>query len=731
MSKKTPAFQSYKLLAWLDDEPMSGYDIKKKVTTAEQLFGSESNSQIYPILKQLEDTIDTCSGRTVALKFYVEKGFLDHAPYAMNALKRAMRWDETVYGREYDLDIYMVVAVSDFSMGAMENKGLNIFNTKCALANRDIATDSDFISVEAVIAHEYFHNWSGNRVTCRDWFQLTLKEGLTVFREYHFSMDMTSQSYMRIAQVDRMRQVQFIEDAGPMSHAIREQSYMEIDNFYTMTVYEKGAEVIGMIRSLIGSDLFRQGCDLYFERHDGSAVTTEDFVQAMVDVSGRDLTQFQRWYDQAGTPTVTVNQHYCTDSREWTLEIAQSCQRLSHHRPAFPFHIPFRVGAMDSSGEPMLLTQKDSNSDAQESIILELTEPQHVFVFEDVPSQPIPSLLRDFSAPVHVRYDYSDDELSALMLHDTDAVACCDAGRLLMFRAIERCAKQHKAGDTMELDVTLLNTIQCVMKKESMDLYLKTRLIAIPPLMLLLQKNQAINLTDWFVARCFVIESLATACEALWWNAYPQYHEEGEYELTMPAISKRALKNSCLFFLVATKQAKFKELALEQFSSHANMTCVMGALSALNYSDSDARTAALSQFHDRWQHEPLVLDKWLSLHATVNAPRCYDDVCSLLDHPSYQSTNPNNVYALIRGFVANTFYFHSLDGSGYQFISDQVKLMDTINPLVASNLARSFLSWKTVDAQRSALMKQQLESLLQQPKLSTNVYEIISRCVDA
>ena len=283
----------------------------------------------------------------------------------------------------------------------------------------------------------------------------------------------------------------------------------------------------------------------------------------------------------------------------------------------------------------------------------------------------------------------------------------------------------------MELDVTLLSAIQSVIKKQSMDLYLKTHLVAIPPLMSLLQKNQSINLTSWFAGRCFVVESLAAACETLWLNTYKQYHEEGEYVLAMPAISKRALKNSCLFFLVATGKAKYKDIAMQQFLSHANMTCVMGALSALNYADSGARTAALSQFHDRWQHEPLVLDKWLSLHATVNAPRCYDDVCGLLDHPSYQPTNPNNVYALIRGFVANTYYFHSLDGSGYQFISDQVKLMDAINPLVASNLARSFLSWKTVDAQRSALMRQQLESLLQQPKLSTNVYEIISRCVDA
>ena len=672
----------------------------------------------------IEDTFTTCSGRCVDLRFYLEKGFREQGHFALDALKRAMRWDEEVYRREYDLDIYMVVAVSDFTMGAMENKGLNIFNTSAVLAQPDTATDDNYAWIEAVVAHEYFHNWSGNRVTCRDWFQLTLKEGLTVFREHGFSMDMCSASMMRLQQVQGMRNTQFVEDAGPMAHPIRSASYIQINNFYTATVYQKGSEVIGMVETLLGKTVFQQGMDLYFSRFDGQAVTTEDFIAVMEEVSGRDLTQFKRWYDQAGTPELTVTQSYVAEDKTWTLHVKQQCPATPEQPTKLPFHLPFAVGAIDAKGTSIPLSLLADGSQTK-TLVLEVTEPEQSFVMKNVVSQPIPSLLRGFSAPVKVHYDYTVDELASLIQHDTDPVARWDAGQTLMTSALTTMAQQYESNQTMVMEPALTKALGQVIEQADRDPMISAQLLGFPAISFLMQTNPEIDVLSWFEAVQFAEQVIADVFEAQFMQCYQQADSSVPYQFNAQEYARRSWRNRCLAYLVKTGHSTHLERAYSQFEKADNMTDTMAALMVLNHQQSELRDQALSQFYQQWHHEPLVVNKWLGLHASTSLPNCLEQVMQLMQHDAFHLSNPNNVYALIRGYASNMIGLHAPEnGRGYAFIADQVLALDRINSLVAGRIVRGLINWRQLTTNRAELMRSQLQRVANTTGLSSDVYEL-------
>ena len=673
----------------------------------------------------LRDTFVTMSGREVELVFYLEKGFGEQGHYALASLKRAMRWDEERYGLEYDLSIYMVVAVSDFNMGAMENKGLNVFNTKYVLAQPETATDADYVAIEDVIGHEYFHNWTGNRVTCRDWFQLTLKEGLTVFRDQTFSEDMTSAAVSRIAEVSVVRRGQFPEDAGPLAHPIRPASYMEINNFYTATVYRKGAEVIRMIRTLISPASFRQGMDLYFARHDGSAVTTDDFVTAMADASGRDLTQFLRWYDQAGTPVVAVESQYDEAKQCLELTFTQSCPPTPECQNKAPFHMPFRIGLLSTSGKPMAMTLAGQAGLADgDSLVVELTERQTVLTLTGVLSAPVISLNRGFSAPVKVEYGYSLTELAVLAQHDTDAVARWDAATQLYSRAI--IASATAANDDVEPIV--IATMARLLEDETTDLNLMAQLVQLPVVNDLLQLCQDVDVTALHQARARYQHTIATALEAQWLHAYSRYHRGETYTYSVEKMGERAWKNACLGYLVASGQDGHAQLAFSQLREADNMTDSMGALSALNQHVNDCRQEALALFYSRWQNEPLVVNKWLSMQASATLGTTLADVKQLMSHDAFDIKNPNNVYALLCAFGANGAALHTAaEGEGYTLLADQVIEINQFNPQVAARVLMPLTRWQQIDTTRGQLMRAQLKRIAAQPALSSDVSEMVQK----
>ncbi len=672
----------------------------------------------------IEDTFITCSGRSVELRFYLEKGFREQGYFALDALKRAMRWDEEVYRREYDLDIYMVVAVSDFTMGAMENKGLNVFNTSAVLAKPDTATDRDYAWIEAVVGHEYFHNWSGNRVTCRDWFQLTLKEGLTVFREHGFSMDMCSASMMRLQQVQSMRNAQFAEDAGPMAHPIRSASYIEINNFYTSTVYQKGAEVIRMVETFLGKTVFQQGMDLYFSRFDGQAVTTEDFIAVMEEVSGRDLTQFKRWYDQAGTPELTISQDYSVDDHTWTLHVKQQCPATPGQTDKKPFHLPLAIGAVDHTGQPIELSL-DASNESSETLVLDVTQPEQSFTIEGVSSQPVPSLLREFSAPVKVHYDYTVNELSTLIQHDSDPVARWDAGQTLMTSALTVIAQQYESQQTLVMEPALTHALGQVIERADEDPMMAAQLLAFPSMTYLMQTDSTIDVLSWHEARQFAERVVADVYEDVLLQAYHQSQSTEPYQFNAQDYARRSWMNTCLAYLVKTKKVSHLKRAFDQYEQADNMTDTMAALQALNHQQTDLRDKALDTFYEQWQHEPLVINKWLGLHASTTLPHCLEQVRELMQHQAFHLSNPNNVYALIRGYAGNPVGFHSpVDGQGYAFIADQVLALDSINSLVAGRIVRGLMNWRQLTDARGQLMRSQLERVANTSGLSSDVYEV-------
>ncbi len=683
-------------------------------------------------LEFIEDSFTTMSGREVALRIYVEKHNLDKCDHAMRSLKRAMRWDEQVYGREYDLDIYMIVAVDDFNMGAMENKGLNVFNSKYVLARPDTATDADFIGIESVIAHEYFHNWSGNRVTCRDWFQLSLKEGFTVFRDQEFTSDLFSRAVKRIDDANRLRSYQFAEDGGPMSHPVRPESYVEINNFYTLTVYEKGAEVVRMISHLVGAAGFRKGSDLYFERHDGQAVTTEDFVRAMEDANGIDLTQFKRWYSQSGTPLLDCSSEYDAASQSLTLTIRQSCPPTPGQPTKLPFHIPVEIGLLSPDGSDCLLQLEGEASAVGPSRVLECKAEEQSFRFINLPQKPLPSLLRQFSAPVKLNYGYSSEELAFLMAHDSDSFNRWNANQQLALELLHDLIAQRNNGS--EFDLAALgesyshysSAFGKILAEQGGDLNLKATALILPTENYIAETMPVVDPIAVHEARWLLRSALTNDHEALLCQNYENHLEHGNYNVKAESIGRRAVKNACLGLLATTESPAVIELCYAQFSSAKNMTDVMAALRCLTDIDCDKRLHALERFYDKWQGEPLVVDKWLGLQAMSRLPNTLVDIKALMQHPAFTIKNPNKVRALLSTFInANPYRFHT--AAGYSFLADQVVMLDALNPQVAARLVAPLIQWRRFDEQRQQLMRAELSRILETPKLSRDTHEVVSK----
>jgi len=669
-------------------------------------------------LALLEDNYTTVSGRTVALRIYAERKDLDKLDHAMASLKNAMRWDEEVYGREYDLDIYMIVAVDFFNMGAMENKGLNIFNTSCVLAHPQTTTDAAFQRVEAVVAHEYFHNWSGNRVTCRDWFQLSLKEGFTVFRDAEFSADMNSHTVKRIEDVTLLRTAQFAEDAGPMAHPVRPESYIEISNFYTLTVYEKGAEVVRMLHTLLGPDLFRKGSDLYFERHDGQAVTTDDFVRAMEDVSGRDLSQFRRWYSQAGTPRLKVSDQYDAETGCYELHVSQSCPPSPGQEHKLPYHLPLVMGLLADDGTELC------------GRVLELTEEEQVFRFEGIANRPVPSLLRGFSAPVKLDYSYTDQQLLMLLRHDTDGFNRWDAGQRLCVRLLQQQVEAWRRGEPMHCEQALVDAWRGLLCDESLDPAMVAHLLRLPSEAQLSELADEIDVIAIHEAREFMRAALARALESEWLAAYQRCDAAaGTYSPDAASIGLRSLKNLALAYLLATENEPWLELARQQFEQGDNMTDQQAALSLVAHSGfREVGAELLEAFYLQWQHESLVMNQWLAIQASDPAPGALDRVVALSQHPMFDARNPNKLRALIGGFCGqNLVQFHAEDGSGYAWLADWILKLDRQNPQVAARLLTPLTRWKRYEPVRRALMRDQLQRMMDTVELSADVYEVVSK----
>ena len=680
-------------------------------------------------LRHIEDQFVTRSGRVVTLRIYVEPENLDQCGHAMHSLKQAMAWDEQRFGLEYDLDLYQIVAVGDFNMGAMENKGLNLFNTKFVLAKPETATDADYQGILGVIGHEYFHNWTGNRVTCRDWFQLSLKEGLTVFRDQEFSADLGSRGVKRIEDVRILRASQFPQDAGPTAHPVRPDSYIEINNFYTVTVYNKGAEVIRMMQTLLGRDGFRRGMDLYFQRHDGQAVTCDDFVAALADANSADLTQFKRWYHQAGTPELTVSDAYDPAARVYTLTVRQSCPPTPGQPHKEPFHIPLALGLLGADGRDLPLRLAGEATAQGTTRVLELREPEQTFRFVDVPARPIPSLLRGFSAPVKLITTESDPELRFRLAHDRDDFNRWDAGQTLAIRAILALVEDRRQGREWALPESFSAAFGQALASGA-DPALLAQILALPSEGYLAEQMAVVDVDGIHAAHDFMRHTLATRLRDPLRATYDALRAQtaGDYRIDAAAIGQRALKNVCLDYLLQLDDPGLHSLGLRQFREATNMTDQLGALAPLANREGPERIEVLTAFYDRWRHEPLVVDKWLTLHATSRLPGVLATVRRLMTHEAFNLRNPNKVRALIGAFCqANSFHFHAADGSGYTFLADQVLALNDFNPQIAARLLNAFTRWRKYDPLRQEGMQSQLERIVAAPKLSPDVYEIATK----
>ncbi|NMM26494.1 MAG: aminopeptidase N [Glaciimonas sp.] len=697
-----------------------------------------------------EEKFKLKSARKVLLQVWVEPGNLDKTQHAMASLKNAIRWDEQRFGLELDLDRFMIVAVGDFNMGAMENKGLNIFNTKYVLANPSIATDADYANIESVVGHEYFHNWTGNRVTCRDWFQLSLKEGLTVFRDQEFSADMigsdSGRAVKRIEDVRTLRQVQFSEDAGPMAHPVRPDSYVEINNFYTVTIYEKGAEVVRMYQTLLGRDGFRKGMDLYFERHDGQAVSCNDFRAAMADANRRDLSQFERWYSQAGTPRVKVQTKYDANAQTYEVTLAQSCPATSFEDKKQPFHIPFAIGLLNASGKDMPLhletVQKKGKAPAenvlagQTTCVLEFTKSRQTFRFTQVSEAPIPSLLRNFSAPVMLDYAYSDQELAHLLAFDSDPFNRWEAGqRLAMQRLLALTATLQAAAEpaqaVLELDSLFIEAMRATLNDAALDPAFRELMLTLPSESLLAEQCAVVDPQAIHAARRFMRSTLARALKADFLAIYEDHLGSAKYSPDASSAGKRALKNLALSYLLDWNDDSVLQLAHAQDAAADNMTDRMAALVGLVNTGSKSAAKPVQRFYRDFKKEALVVDKWFSLQATARST----DVAAvrkLMTHPAFTIANPNRARSLIFSFCnGNPAQFHAPDGSGYAFWAEQVIALNARNPQVAARLARTLDHWKKYQPALQVQMQAALQKVAKSKKLSKDVAEVVSKALAA
>lgn len=673
----------------------------------------------------LRDTFTTRSGREVALELFVDRGNLDRAPWAMTSLQNSMKWDEERFGLEYDLDIYMIVAVDFFNMGAMENKGLNVFNSKYVLARTDTATDKDYLDIERVIGHEYFHNWTGNRVTCRDWFQLSLKEGLTVFRDQEFSSDLGSRAVNRISNVRTMRGLQFAEDASPMAHPIRPDKVIEMNNFYTLTVYEKGSEIIRMIHTLLGEENFQKGMQLYFERHDGSAATCDDFVQSMEDASNVDLSHFRRWYSQSGTPIVSVRDDYNPATEQYTLTISQRTPATADQPEKLPLHIPFDIELYDNEGKVIPL-QKDGHPVHS---VLNVTQAEQTFVFDNVWFQPVPSLLREFSAPVKLEYKWSDQQLTFLMRHASNDFSRWDAAQSLLATYIRLNVARHQQGQPLSLPIHVADAFRAILLDETIDPALAAEILTLPSATEMAELFDIIDPIAISAVREALTRTLATelADEAL---AIYNANKLDAYRVEHADIGKRSLRNTCLRYLAFGDAQLADKLVSNQYQQADNMTDALAALSAAVAAQLPCRDALMKAYDDKWHQDGLVMDKWLILQATSPADNVLETVRSLLQHRSFTLSNPNRVRSLIGAFAgSNPAAFHAADGSGYRFMVEMLTELNSRNPQVASRLIEPLIRLKRYDEKRQALMRAALEQLKGLENLSGDLYEKIAKAL--
>jgi aminopeptidase N len=674
-------------------------------------------------LSVVEDSFTTVSGRKIPLQIFVEEKDLDKCAHAMLSLKKSMRWDEDVYGREYDLDIFMIVAVDDFNMGAMENKGLNIFNTSAVLANPKTTTDASFLRVEGVVAHEYFHNWSGNRVNVRDWFQLSLKEGFTVFRDSQFSSDMNSPTVKRIEDVSFLRTHQFAEDGGPMSHQVQPDAYMEINNFYTLTVYEKGSEIVRMYHTLLGAKTFRKGSDLYFDRHDGEAVTIEQFVAAMEDASGRDLTQFRRWYKQSGTPVLKVRSEYDATAKTYKLNFDQSCPPTPGQTKKLPFVIPVKLGLVSDDGVDIQL-----NSAGETEIIIEITKPHHQLVFENIDAEPVPSLLRGLSAPVKLDYPYSTEQLAHLMANDSDGFNRWDASQTLSLTVLNQLMHDSLHDRPMVLDGELVEAYKALLSDESLDSAMVALMLQLPTEALLHEEADTIHIAAIHDARSFLRTALAGCLAVELETIYERHNTQQAYAPNVEQMGNRSLKNAALGYLMLVDSGV--ELAWAQFQNADNMTDQSAALSALVNcpAAADYAAKALAMFLEEFKDEALAMNVWLQIQAANSQPNALSRVKVLLEHSAFSMTNPNKIRSLIGGFAnANHVNFHASDGSGYVFLTEQILALNTVNPQIAARLVTPLTRWKKFSEPNRKLMRDALQNIANEPNLVKDVYEIATK----
>jgi aminopeptidase N len=681
-------------------------------------------------LDVLEDHFVTRSGKRALLQVYVEPGKLDQAGFAMDSLKRSMKWDEEVFGLELDLERFMIVAVGDFNMGAMENKGLNIFNTKYVLARGDTATDTDYLNIDRVVAHEYFHNWTGNRVTCRDWFQLSLKEGLTVFRDQEYGADTYSRPVQRIQEVRALRAAQFPEDAGPMAHPVRPQSYMEIGNFYTVTVYEKGAEVVRMIHTLLGAQGFRKGMDLYFQRHDGQAVTCDEFAQAMQDAGGVDLSQFRRWYDQAGTPRLDVKGEYDATKKTFSLTVKQSCPPTPDQPAKLPFHIPLAMGLVGPDGKDLPLQLEGEKGAVGTDRVLSVKAPEERFVFVNVPATPVPSLLRGFSAPVILDYPYTEAEYTHLMAHDSDAFSRWEAGQRLALGLLLKGVAARKAGKAFEAPAEFIAAFARVLADGSKDPAFAAEALSLPSESYIGEQMDVVDPDAIHAVRVRVRQKIAASLRDELLATYRAMAVPGRYSPDAASAGRRALRNLCLGYLMELDDDEVRAICVAQFEGADNMTDTMAALTALANTECRERDAALEKFHARWRDEALVLDKWFAVQATSRLPTTLGRVKQLLAHPDFDIKNPNRVRSVIGTFAqGNPVRFHAADGTGYALVAEQIVTLDALNPQVAARLARAFDRWRKFDAGRQVHAKTALTRIREHAGLSKDVTEVVTRAL--
>lgn len=680
----------------------------------------------------VEDDYTTLTGRKIDLKIYCDPGNEKKCFHAMESLKKSMRWDEETFGLEYDLDIYMIVAVDAFNMGAMENKGLNIFNTNFVLANPKMATDDNFMGIESVVAHEYFHNWTGNRITCRDWFQLTLKEGLTVFRDQEFSSDMNSRAVQRISDVNSLRLRQFVEDAGPTAHPIKPSSYIEINNFYTSTIYEKGAEVIRMIHTLLGKEGFRRGMDKYFELFDGQAVTTEDFIHSMEVANNADLEQFKRWYSQTGTPEIKIDFEFDEKNKELRMDVEQILHPSPGQNEKEAFHFPLKFGLLDKDGNDISLKLKNTNNDQKmlDKGILEIKNLKESFHFEGILERPVPSLNRGFSAPIKLNVATSLEDYCFLLSHDMDEFNRFEAGQQLVTNLALDLISKNQSSEKLVLEDQYIEAFGKLLKDDKIDLLFKASAIMIPAEEILLQEQDTMDFNSTHFVRDFIIKTLASRYQNEFLELYECNHKEEEFSLEVSSVGRRALKNRALGFLVSLETEDIYNLCLKQLNSATNMTDEFSALAFLVSSDNNYKEDSLKSFYKKWKDETQVMQKWLRVQASSSSKDTLDQVLKLEKDAIFDMKVPNLVRALVGVFATNNIHFHDPSGKGYNYLADRIIELDLLNPQVAARLAGGFKHFKKLNLQNAEVMKEALSKIRLHPNISKNVFEIISKIMD-